>query len=1802
MPTQQSDKRKDIFISYSRKQLLFASKLYQHLSNRGYNVWFDQNDIPLAVDFLNEIERGIRQSHYFLFLLSPDSAGSVYCMKEIDFALEYGKRIVPLHCVPTQEAEMQDLQSIIARLNWINFTNSTDDNYTEILDKLCQLLQSSHEHSRLHTELICKSIEWKTNFYSDRFLLTGSLRRNAEKWLEKALKDTTMEISQPTGFLCHYICESRKKAANGATDVFISYHPAEKELYHEIRSKLISKGINCWENESDDELHVATEALLEGIESAEKIVFIACGDLLQSDEFKKLYTHADQLNKRIIFLVRDKNSKQPDGIDTSDARFVPFYQQNDTGFSKLLNELNSEKNYHATHRNLLVQALRWERNNRQESLLLRGEQLSTAQAWLASATTKKNNNAPASTVAFIRESASVNAAFSCELFLVTCAEDLDFARKLCLELSLNNRSAYIGSEKTSELDPKELTRCDNFLFLLSDASLASESCHFYLEEAKKHGKRIILAIDSKLERSKIPDELKHCLSVTFSENNDDFQIVLGELLNLLSFDRAYIVSHTRWLNAAELWISEQQSNDLLLRGKALSEALLWLKNAESENTQPSPTPLQKDFILKSQVVEQEELELEQKREFYLKELELENQNLKQSEEQIGLVESLTENQNAPVLLPEISELFLRNETFHELIHHSKAAEQNDTSCVVIEEDEGCMASIVLDRVKHQLRSNGFMCLECSIQEVESAPFAPLARMAAELAADLLRNDVELRELKQRLELALNGNGYVLTDIMPHLELILGKQPEVTDLDPVRARQRLKYTFAAFMNQISSDQPVFFLVKGLHFVNESLQDLFSFLLSSGSGINRFFFVGSCLSSMPQINGIIQGFRAQSAITKLNIHNLSKQELHTSFSELFQISTFSSAGLIDIIHEKTDGNPALVQELLKEMYLRKELFWNPDKRSWNWNMSAVENFHIIKDVEERARITIEKLSPEQNQILSVAACLGMQFPHYLLSTIFKKTFSQPITDLIELVQERMLIPNTGALQLYPSSINVDFNEESQLQFRFASNHLRKAVIDSSNPDNLKVIRIHIGRQFLRKLKDSLTGEMVYNAATYINEAGDLLRGSKIRLAAARCNLMAGELALQSSAHQTALYYFTKGLEYLRSFENFWEKEYDLSFNLHILQAKANFFCGNFETASNEMELLITKANSLKDKAACYIACCNALQSNGKAKESLSYAKEGLQLLGVTFPETEEAYTQETTEMIELLACEETLKQLENIAPAEEKNLLIGELYRATVISIYFVESHHLTWICCRNLQHALTNGHSQGMRQSMAWFSMILLMLGNRELSFQYAQLATDQSAKNTDSMLAKGQTAMIAWGMSLSWKYPFSKTEETLKKAFHSCQNNGDPQYASYVLIVSYISQLMQAGDLPKLLKSCINWRDHCEHFAPLELGQAKIRVAKLQELMGIEQSEQVDPEKIIAEYEAANNHTDVCESLLEMARISLIFNQYEDAMMYSKRAEPMINSGAAGSLLLNLLFQHVYACACAHIYKDRMVNGQELMAHQYETKGMELLEKLKTWAEYNPDNFEPYYLLAKAEWASVKDEEEHAIPLYLKVALHKREFDYPLLRAMAFEGLARYSSQKGYAVALTHAEEAIRMYAGCGALGKAKQLEVWITDSASIDQPVSYSKGLKKVNENAIIKAMLSLARCENRDLLAEKTLELIAELCKSPKIALLQTNGDQKFTVVAGFEKGTMNAISTEAFNPEILRRAMTITAEQDGFSITEGNGSSVHSTAWVQVINKNERGKIVLYAEPGKQQFSDVQKKILSILGEQYAHLSVI
>ncbi|NEQ54255.1 MAG: toll/interleukin-1 receptor domain-containing protein [Leptolyngbya sp. SIO3F4] len=74
----------DVFISYGRADSKdFVVSLYKRLTEAGYRVWCDFNDIPLAVDFQNQIDSGIEKSHNFLFVISPHSVNSPYCNRGI---------------------------------------------------------------------------------------------------------------------------------------------------------------------------------------------------------------------------------------------------------------------------------------------------------------------------------------------------------------------------------------------------------------------------------------------------------------------------------------------------------------------------------------------------------------------------------------------------------------------------------------------------------------------------------------------------------------------------------------------------------------------------------------------------------------------------------------------------------------------------------------------------------------------------------------------------------------------------------------------------------------------------------------------------------------------------------------------------------------------------------------------------------------------------------------------------------------------------------------------------------------------------------------------------------------------------------------------------------------------------------------------------------------------------------------------------------------------------------------------------------------------------------------------------------------------------------------------------------------------------------------------------------------------------------------------------------------------------------------------------------------------------------------
>lgn len=70
----------------------------------GLSCWFDKVNIPHADDYQERINHGINSAHNFVFVISPTSIRSPFCLLEVVHARLRGKRIIPLlHVAPKPE-------------------------------------------------------------------------------------------------------------------------------------------------------------------------------------------------------------------------------------------------------------------------------------------------------------------------------------------------------------------------------------------------------------------------------------------------------------------------------------------------------------------------------------------------------------------------------------------------------------------------------------------------------------------------------------------------------------------------------------------------------------------------------------------------------------------------------------------------------------------------------------------------------------------------------------------------------------------------------------------------------------------------------------------------------------------------------------------------------------------------------------------------------------------------------------------------------------------------------------------------------------------------------------------------------------------------------------------------------------------------------------------------------------------------------------------------------------------------------------------------------------------------------------------------------------------------------------------------------------------------------------------------------------------------------------------------------------------------------------------------------------------
>lgn len=124
-----------IFISYSRKEKVFAERIYSDLRVAGFDVWMDTQEIHPGKIGKNEwdisIQNAINSCDFFVPIVSRASMESKNVLDECNYAINKGKIVIPV---------LQDdyeLYYRLQRFQWLDFT----ENYEVGLQELISIFQ-----------------------------------------------------------------------------------------------------------------------------------------------------------------------------------------------------------------------------------------------------------------------------------------------------------------------------------------------------------------------------------------------------------------------------------------------------------------------------------------------------------------------------------------------------------------------------------------------------------------------------------------------------------------------------------------------------------------------------------------------------------------------------------------------------------------------------------------------------------------------------------------------------------------------------------------------------------------------------------------------------------------------------------------------------------------------------------------------------------------------------------------------------------------------------------------------------------------------------------------------------------------------------------------------------------------------------------------------------------------------------------------------------------------------------------------------------------------------------------------------------------------------------------------------------------------------------------------------------------------------------------------------------------------------------------------------------------------------------
>ncbi len=944
------------------------------------------------------------------------------------------------------------------------------------------------------------------------------------------------------------------------------------------------------------------------------------------------------------------------------------------------------------------------------------------------------------------------------------------------------------------------------------------------------------------------------------------------------------------------------------------------------------------------------------------------------------------------------------------------------------------------------------------------PYTAIVKAFSDLVRQLLtETQARVEAWREKLLEALGANAQVIIELIPEVELIIGKQPPVPTLPPMETQNRFHRVFQQFVQVFTQpEHPLVLFLDDLQWVDAASLKLLELLITDLDSQYLLALIAyrdnEVDATHPLMITVEELKKAGTVVHQLALQNLDKIHVQGLVADTLREDEAKVKSLADLLCYKTQGNPFFLTQLFQSLYDDQLLIFDYHEGIWQWDIEQIQSRGITDlNVVELMTRNIQKLSKSTQEVLKVAACIGNRFTLDVLAIATNQSESTTAAQLWNALQVGLILPMSDGSgmtlamgdrpsdhpDLDPISSPEAHSYSQSITYKFLHDRVQQAAYSLIPEAERKLTHLKLGQQLLDQIGPDEIEANIFDIVNQLNRGVELIGGDGSRdgeflqseaiapIELARLNLMAGHKAKEATAYETAAQYLTFGMELLEA--NSWQEEYHLSVDLQLEAAEAEYLNTNYSQAKNLTESLLAKKIELLDRVKVYELQIQLLIAQNQMLKAVETGLNGIAELGVALLEA----PRDGQWAIEL----PTWTSLENLPKMTDPNKQAALRLLVAIIPASLISKPEIGPLIVFTQVHlCVEHGYSELSPYVYAIYGWLLCAtLTNIDAGYAAGRMAIQLvDALNAKPIKCKVYN-LFDEGIK-PWKDPLMTNNSFFIEGLNQGLEVGDLEYSIYH-IVAYCLRLVLSGQPLDFVK-----KEQAKYFK---------FALKVKQLYGIDYLKiwRQFTHKITADYLPSEssqltgehfNQPEIIQGLIESNSKILLFNLYlanthlvylfnnpKEAVAYAESGLPY--QGSVMGMLVVAIHNFYYSLSLLGAYSLVEPENQLKMLQQVE----ENQQKMQQWARYAPDNFQHKYELVEAEKARVLGRIPEAMEWYDCAIASARDHEYLQDEAIANERASEFYFNLGRSkIAQVYLVDAYAAYLRWGATAKVQQLEL----------------------------------------------------------------------------------------------------------------------------------------------------------------------